>query len=88
MGFTPLASNTPAKGFAPGFTPLEPQPEDDKPSAFAPAMETVKDIGRVYPVLETAANLATQAMAMPVAGISGLGGNCIKCCGPDRGRSR
>lgn len=81
MGFTPLASNTPAKGFAPGFTPLEPQPEDDKPSAFAPAMETVKDIGRVYPVLETAANLATQAMAMPVAGIAGLGAIATKAAG-------
>lgn len=81
MGFTPLASNTPAKGFTPGFTPLPDIQEEEQPSALAPAVETVKDIGRVYPVLETAANLATQAAAMPVAGIAGLGAAATKAMG-------
>lgn len=82
MGFTPLASSAPAKGFTPlGFTPLSDQPEDNQPSAFAPAFETVKDIGRVYPVLETAGNLTTQAIAMPVAGLAGLGAAATKALG-------
>jgi len=80
MGFTPLASTTPARGFTPGFTPL-PDQEKEPPSAFAPAIETAKDIGRVYPVLETAGNLATQAIAMPVAGIAGLGAAATKALG-------
>lgn len=74
MGFTPLASSTPAKrGFTPGFTPISDSQEDGQPSTFTPAVETIKDIGRVYPVAETAGNLATQMVAMPVAGIAGLG---------------
>lgn len=81
MGFTPLASSAPAKGFTPGFTPLPDSQEDEQPSAFAPAVETVKDIGRVYPVLETAGNLATQAIAMPVAGLAGLGAAATKALG-------
>lgn len=81
MGFTPLASSAPTKGFTPGFTPLPDNQEDEQPSAFAPAIETVKDIGRVYPVLETAGNLATQAIAMPVAGLAGLGAVATKALG-------
>ena len=78
MGFTPLATISPKNGFTPGFTPL---PEDNQPSVFAPAVETIKDIGRVYPALETAGNLATQAVAMPVAGIAGLGAAATKAIG-------
>jgi len=82
MGFTPLASSfTNAKGFVPGFTPLQSPQEAEQPSAFAPSIETVKDIGRVYPVLETAANLATQAVALPMAGIAGLGAIASKATG-------
>ena len=80
MGFTPLASSPPARGFTPGFTPLTDH-EEEPSSAFAPAIETVKNIGRVYPVLETAGNLATQAIAMPVAGIAGLGAVATKAMG-------
>ncbi len=74
MGFTPLQS-TAVQAPRPGFTPiaqLDAEP-DQMDGFFRPALETVKDIGRVYPVLETAANLATQMVALPVAGIAGLG---------------
>lgn len=59
------------------FIPLE----DSQPGALAPAVETVKDIGRVYPVLETTGNLAIQAIAMPVAGLAGLGAAATKALG-------
>lgn len=83
MGFTPLASSTPRlpQGFTPGFTPLSSGQDDEQPSALAPAIETVKDIGRVYPVAETAGNLATQMIAMPVAGIAGLGAAATNAMG-------
>ncbi len=45
----------------------------DDGSALDGAAETVKNIGKVYPVAETAANLVTQAAAIPVSGIAGLG---------------
>lgn len=41
-------------------------------NALGGAKETVKNIGRVYPVLETAANLATSAYGVPVSGLAGL----------------
>ena len=53
-----------------GFTPLE---DEESDSSTNGALKTVKAIGAVYPVLETAANLASQIVAMPVAGLSGLG---------------
>lgn len=74
MGFIPLAESSTqrfSKGLAPGFTPLA--QEEEAPSPLAPALETVKDIGRVYPIAETVGNLATQMVSMPVAGIAGLG---------------
>lgn len=74
MGFTPISEVAQPKAFRPGFTPLEDiQAGDEQPSTLAPAVETLRDIGKVYPVLEATANLATQAVAMPVAGIAGLG---------------
>lgn len=77
MGFTPLQS-TAAQATRSGFTPIEQIDaegirQEQPGGSFSPALETVKDIGRVYPVLETAANLATQTVALPVAGIAGLG---------------
>lgn len=45
------------------------------------AMRTLRAIGQVYPMVETAANLATQAVAMPVAGIAGLGAVASKAAG-------
>lgn len=74
MGFTPLqstAARTPRSGFTP-IAQLDAEP-DQMDGFFRPAIETVKDIGRVYPVLETAGNLATQMVALPVAGVTGLG---------------
>lgn len=81
MGFIPLNSSTPIPAMRRGFTPIDENQDDGQPSAFAPAIETVKDIGRVYPVLETAGNLATQAIAMPVAGLAGLGAAATKALG-------
>lgn len=83
MGFTPLASSAPrlSQGFTPGFTPLSVGSDDDQPSALAPAIETVKDIGRVYPIAEMVGNLATQMIAMPVAGIAGLGAAATNAVG-------
>lgn len=80
MGFMPLESDQKKPGFTPGFTPLAEQ-EEDRPGLFAPAVETIKDIGRVYPVLEAGANLATQAVALPVAGLAGLGAVATKAAG-------
>lgn len=86
MPFIPLNKSAPSEGeslqaagdvnnvTAPkGFIPLGGNREEDKGHWYDPAIETVKDIGRVYPVAETAGNLATQSVAMPVAGIAGLG---------------
>lgn len=81
MGFTPIAAqSTAAQAPSSGFTPLAEQ-EEDRPGLFAPAVETIKDIGRVYPVLEAGANLATQAVALPVAGLAGLGAATTKALG-------
>ncbi|MCP3924493.1 MAG: hypothetical protein GY714_18120 [Desulfobacterales bacterium] len=37
-----------------------------------PAVETLKNIGRVYPALETAANLVTSTYGIPASGVAGL----------------
>jgi len=36
------------------------------------AMDTIKNVGRVYPVLETVANLITQTYGLPLSGLAGL----------------
>ena len=56
-----------------GFTPIETKSEADKSIDWKPAFKTLEAIGQVYPAVETAANLASQAISMPVAGIAGLG---------------
>ncbi len=49
---------------------------EDKPSKFKKglkeAVKTTKQIGKVYPVMETLANLATMAYGLPVSGLAGL----------------
>lgn len=80
MPFTPLAeadsAPTEAGGTTmQGFTPLaKPEPENG-------AVKTIRAIGQVYPVAETAANLATQAVALPVAGLAGLGAIATNAAG-------
>ncbi len=90
MGFTPIEAAqqsaqqdaTESNRVQPGFTPLKAvQTEAEAPGMFAPAVETIKDIGRVYPVAETAGNLATQAIALPVAGLAGLGAMATEAMG-------
>lgn len=46
-------------------------------NVLAGAWETTKNIGRVYPVLETAANLVTQVYGLPVSGLAGLVGTLV-----------
>ncbi|MDD5387883.1 MAG: hypothetical protein PHD37_00950 [Gallionellaceae bacterium] len=72
MPFTPLESS---KRQVQGFVPLEPdQPENG-------AVKTLRAIGQVYPVAETAANLVTQAVALPVAGVASLGAMATNALG-------
>lgn len=52
-------------------------------SAVTPALKTVQAVASGYPVLETAANLATGAVAMPVSGIAGLAAAAAKALGYD-----
>lgn len=68
--FIPLEAKAEKK--RPGFTPIE-QPEPEADHTFDGAAKTIEAIGAVYPVAETAANLVTQGIALPVAGIAGLG---------------
>lgn len=75
-GFIPLdAANAQGRG----FTPLGAHAEADR--TFDGAAKTIEAIGAVYPVAETAANLASQAVAMPVAGLAGLGAAATKAVG-------
>nr|MBP8277532.1 hypothetical protein [Propionivibrio sp.] len=74
-GFVPLSQNT-----AGGFVPLENE-RSGLAETLAPAVKTVKAIGQVYPVAETAANLITQGAALPVAGLAGLGAAATKAAG-------
>ena len=46
--------------------------EEKKPGFFRKAFETIKNIGKVYPVAETAATLATSAYGVPVSGLAGI----------------
>ncbi len=82
MGFTPLQNTSARLGFTP-IAPVaaEPERQEQPGGVFSPALETVKDIVRVYPVAETAANLATQGVALPIAGIAGLGAAAAKALG-------
>lgn len=45
---------------------------EKQPGFFRKAFETIKSIGKVYPVAETAANLATSAYGVPVSGLAGI----------------
>jgi hypothetical protein len=54
-----------------GFIPLPEEPA--RPSRWSGALKTLEALGSVYPVAETAANFATQAVALPVAGLASLG---------------
>ncbi len=86
IGFTPVTQDRPAPdgpgaiGFIPagndepqyGFIPAE-NAEPGLKERLAPALKTVEAVGSVYPVVETAANLGSQAIALPVAGIAGMG---------------
>lgn len=55
--------------------------EPEEPGFIDRALQTVQNIGRVYPVAETAANLASQTYALPVAGWAGLGAMAGKALG-------
>jgi hypothetical protein len=72
MPFVPIADNRPS-GFVPleksvsGFQPLEPE-EDGKPSV----LRNVVLNNPLTAIGETALNLATTGVAMPVAGLAGL----------------
>lgn len=61
-GFTPLAESQPKRG----FTPL--QEKDETPSI----LKTAALENPATAIAETGANLASQAVALPVAGIAGL----------------
>lgn len=61
-GFTPLAESQPKRG----FTPL--QEKDETPSI----LKTAALENPLTAIAETGANLASQAVALPVAGIAGL----------------
>lgn len=73
-GFIPLAEDKPARG----FIPLDKKSDSHW---YDPALKTTAEIGRVYPVIETAANLATQAVALPAAGLAGIGAAAGKAIG-------
>lgn len=92
MGFTPIdEAREPVKDDgaikAGRFTPLSEHadpaqaPKKTEESWYSPALRTVREIGQVYPVLEGAANLASQAIAMPVAGVAGMSAVAGKALG-------
>lgn len=70
MPFIPLESIE-QKSARRGFIPLADIEQPDQPENGA--LKTLRAIGEVYPVLETGANLVTQGVALPVAGLAGLG---------------
>ncbi len=80
-GFTPINAED-ARPVRRGFTPLVPEESQGSlAETLAPAVKTMKAMGQVYPVAETAANLITQGVALPVAGIAGLGAAATKALG-------
>lgn len=48
---------------------------------LSPAIETLRSIGRVYPILETAAEGITSGIALPASGIAGMGALAAKAAG-------
>lgn len=52
--------------------PVEEKTEEKKLGFFRGAWETIKNIGKVYPVAETAANLVTSSYGVPVSGLAGI----------------
>lgn len=69
MPFTPLQTSDNRQEVKRGFIPID--DEQDQPEN--PAVKTVRAIANVYPIAETAANLASQAVALPAAGLAGIG---------------
>ena len=52
-------------------------PEEKKPSllkGMGKSLETGKEIGLVYPVIETGANLISQLWGLPISGLAGMAG--------------
>ena len=81
-GFTLDMPSAQPGALPPGFN-LDPMPQDQINKAVADwaappktaaqeAGTTMENIGKVYPVLETAANLATSAYGVPLSGLAGL----------------
>lgn len=83
MPFIPIesqsASNEPMAKRQ-GFSPIQHHDESES-GAVDGAMKTLEDVGSVYPVIETAANLASQAVALPVAGLAGIGASAVSALG-------
>lgn len=79
MPFIPLEEKKAA--YREGFIPLEEKNNNEQSYSFDGAIKTIESIGSVYPVAEAAASLATQAVALPVAGLAGLGSIATKAVG-------
>jgi len=64
---------------------LPPQPVSDEPSFFRDVvMKSLADLaGAGVGAVENAASLATSGVALPVAGLAGIGGNLLG--GPEQG---
>lgn len=86
-GFIPLANAgeaTPQRGFAPLDSG---EPSTLQRAAMAaepyatPALKTVQAVASGYPVAETAANLLTMGVALPAAGLAGLGTAAARALG-------
>ncbi|MCK9382129.1 MAG: hypothetical protein M0P95_13845 [Sulfuritalea sp.] len=89
-GFIPLANAEGDKAQS-GFVPLE-SADAEGPSTMqraamaaepyvTPALKTVQAVATGYPVAETAANLATMGVSLPVAGIAGMGAAASRALG-------
>lgn len=99
MSFTPRAEDVEADKPRSGFVPLSDKPArrrgftsiDEEPlsvaasvaETMAPAGRTVRAMVDPVAVAETAGHLATGAVAMPVAGLAGLGAAAAKAFGAD-----
>jgi len=92
-GFVPLAEQP--RGFVPldqtqaveqprGFVPLDIEPQQSPPERQTPIANTLKAVNQIYPqfsAAEAAANLGSQAVGLPVAGLAGLGAAATKAVG-------
>ncbi|TAK84197.1 MAG: hypothetical protein EPO20_15100 [Betaproteobacteria bacterium] len=87
VGFTPLsADGSESAKLRRGFTPIEadtPSFGESLRETLEPAAKTVRAMTDPVAVGETAAHLATGAVAMPVAGIAGLGAAAAKAFGAE-----